>query len=596
VEIITSLWLGMPVWVWLSFLATVLAILAFDLGVLHKETHEIEVKESLWMSSLYIGLGLFWAVAVWWIYYMYGGDNAIDPQIAGLPTPEAKAWEAVKLYLTGYLVEKTLAMDNVFIISMIFAYFAVPRIYQHRVLFWGILGVIVLRAIMIGLGAALVMEFAWIMYFFAVILIATGVKMIVMMDQKPDIAKNPVLLLMKRKMNVTNEVHGEKFWVKLPVGNTGRMAWFATPLFLCLVLVEIADVVFAIDSVPAIFAITPDPFIVYTSNIFAILGLRALYFALAAMVHRFHYLKYALAIVLIFIGAKIFLGDILWDGKMPAELSLGITASLLFGGVLYSLWKTRGSAATDPSPIGSGGGSVPETAGAMSVGQAMTREFVSVPADASIGEAATLMTATRTSALVVMDADHRLRGLVTDGDLLRREELGTAPTTELWRTLFSDDKTLARAFAKAYGRRVETMMSKDLKTVTEDMPLAEAAQLLFVLGVKTLPVVGDGKLVGILSRSDIVRTLGRLGSELTSSVSTDAEIVDAIGTRISRSGWLSPQQVGFDVNEGAVSLRGTLSSDDQHAALVALVEGVPGVRTVDDAKLTVSSALVSRPV
>ena len=401
---------------------------------------------------------------------------------------------------------------------------------------------------------------------------------------------------MKRRMNVTNEVHGEKFWVKLPVGNTGRMAWFATPLFLCLVLVEIADVVFAIDSVPAIFAITPDPFIVYTSNIFAILGLRALYFALAAMVHRFHYLKYALAIVLIFIGAKIFLGDILWDGKMPAELSLGITASLLFGGVLYSLWKTRGSAATDPSPIGPGGGSVPGTAGAMRVGQAMTREFVSVPADASIGEAATLMTATRTSALVVMDADHRLRGLVTDGDLLRREELGTAPTTELWRTLFSDDKTLARAFAKAYGRRVETVMSKDLKTVTEDMPLAEAAQLLFVLGVKTLPVVGDGKLVGILSRSDIVRTLGRLGSELTSSVSTDAQIVDAIGTRISRSGWLSPQQVGFEVNEGAVSLRGTLSSDDQHAALVALVEGVPGVRSVDDAKLTVSSALVSRPV
>lgn len=595
-EIITSLWLGMPVWVWLSFLATVLAILAFDLGVLHKETHEIGVKESLWMSSLYIGLGLFWAVAVWWIYYLYGGDNAIDPQIAGLPTPEAKAWEAVKLYLTGYLVEKTLAMDNVFIISMIFAYFAVPRIYQHRVLFWGILGVIVLRAIMIGLGAALVMEFAWIMYFFAVVLIATGVKMIVMMDQKPDIAKNPVLLLMKRRMNVTNEVHGEKFWVKLPVGNTGRMAWFATPLFLCLVLVEIADVVFAIDSVPAIFAITPDPFIVYTSNIFAILGLRALYFALAAMVHRFHYLKYALAIVLIFIGAKIFLGDILWDGKMPAELSLGITASLLFGGVLYSLWKTRGSAATDPSPIGSGGGSVPGTAGAMRVGQAMTREFVSVPADASIGEAATLMTATRTSALVVMDADHRLRGLVTDGDLLRREELGTAPTTELWRTLFSDDKTLARAFAKAYGRRVETVMSKDLKTVTEDMPLAEAAQQLFALGVKTLPVVGDGKLVGILSRSDIVRTLGRLGSELTSSVSTDAEIVDAIGTRISRSGWLSPQQVGFEVNEGTVSLRGTLSSDDQHAALVALVEGVPGVRKVDDAKLTVSSALVSRPV
>ena len=341
-EYLTGLWLGMPVWVWLSFITVVLLILAFDLGILHKEAHEIEVKESLYMSALYIGLGLLWAVAVYWIYYQYGGDKAIDPQIASLPTPEAKAWEAVKLYLTGYLVEKALAMDNVFVISMIFTYFAVPRIYQHRVLFWGILGVIVLRAIMIGLGAALVMQFSWVMYFFAVVLIATGIKMIVLVDQQPDIANNPVLKFMKRKMNVTNDLHGQKFWVKLPDSRTGKMVWFATPLFLCLVLVEIADVVFAIDSVPAIFAITPDPFIVYTSNIFAILGLRALYFALAAMVHRFHYLKYALALVLIFIGAKIFLGDFVFDGKMPAEISLAVTFGLLAGGVVYSLWKSRG--------------------------------------------------------------------------------------------------------------------------------------------------------------------------------------------------------------------------------------------------------------
>ncbi|MCU0753854.1 MAG: TerC family protein [Xanthomonadales bacterium] len=341
-EFFTHLWLGMPVWVWLSFITVVLLILAFDLGVLHREAHEIDVKESLYMSALYIGLGLAWAIAVWWIYYAYGSVKAIDPHIAKLPTPEAMAWEAVKLYITGYLVEKALAMDNVFVISMIFAYFAVPRIYQHRVLFWGILGVIVLRAIMIGLGAALVMNFSWILYVFAVILILTGVKMLYSIDDEPDIANNFFLNFLRKRMRLTHELHGQKFWVKLPDSKSGKLVWFATPLFLCLILVEIADVVFAIDSVPAIFAITPDPFIVYTSNIFAILGLRALYFALAAMVHRFHYLKYALAFVLIFIGSKIFLGDWLWDGKMPAELSLAVTFGLLAGGVLYSLWKTRG--------------------------------------------------------------------------------------------------------------------------------------------------------------------------------------------------------------------------------------------------------------
>jgi len=345
VELLTFLWLGMPIWIWLAFITTVLLILAFDLGILHREAHEIGVKESLWMSGLYIGLGLLWTVAVWWIYYHYGSENAIDPQIANLATAEAKAWEAVKLYLTGYLLEKALAMDNVFVISMIFTYFAVPRIYQHRVLFWGILGVIVLRGIMIGLGAALVMNFAWILYVFAVILIATGVKMIYSINDVPDIANNRILKFLKGRMRVTDKMHGEHFFVKQPDAG-GKLLWFATPLFLCLLLVEIADVVFAIDSVPAIFAITPDPFIVYTSNIFAILGLRALYFALAAMVHRFHYLKYALAIVLIFIGSKIFVGDWLFGGKMPAEISLGVTFSLLVGGVLFSLWKSRNTEAT----------------------------------------------------------------------------------------------------------------------------------------------------------------------------------------------------------------------------------------------------------
>lgn len=339
-------WLGMPVWVWAAFILTVLLVLAFDLGVMNKDAHAISVRESLVMSALYIGMGLAWSVVVYWIYLTYSGASSIDPQIAAAATASERAWTAVQLYVTGYLVEKTLALDNVFIISMIFTYFAIPREYQHRVLFWGILGVIVLRAIMIGLGAALVTEFAWVMYIFAVILVATGIKMLVMMDSKPDISSNPVLKLMRKYLRVTDQLQGHRFIVRQPHPRTGRMVLWATPLFLCLVLVELADLVFAIDSVPAIFAITPDAFIVYTSNIFAILGLRALYFALAAVVHRFHYLKYALALVLIFIGAKIVVGDWLFDGKVPAALSLSVTAGLIAAGVLFSLWKTRGGAAT----------------------------------------------------------------------------------------------------------------------------------------------------------------------------------------------------------------------------------------------------------
>jgi tellurite resistance protein TerC len=255
---------------------------------------------------------------------------------------------AVQLYLTGFAVEKTLAMDNVFVISMVFAYLAIPRKYKHRVLFWGIIGVIVLRAIMIGLGAALVSQFSWVLYVFAVFLIITGVLMFRKGDHEPDMSQNKVLLWLKARMNVTPELHGNKFRVQLPDPNT------ATPLMLALLFVEIVDLIFAIDSVPAIFAITSAPYIVYTSNIFAILGLRALFFALAAMVHRFKYLKYALALTLVFIGSKIFLGDLFEGGKFRAAWSLGITMGLIAGGVLYSLWKTRGSAVpVTPPPRGS---------------------------------------------------------------------------------------------------------------------------------------------------------------------------------------------------------------------------------------------------
>ena len=309
--------LGKPVWTWFAFLAIVATLLALDLGVLHREDREIGVTESLWLSAGYIAMGLLFGGWVWW--YL-GAGSGID-------------------FFTGFLVEKSLSMDNVFVIAMIFTFFAVPRQYQHRVLFWGILGVIVLRALMIGLGAVLVSKFSWVLYLFGAFLLATGVKMLVFADQKPDLGNNPMLKFLRRHLRVTDTHHGNRFFVTAPDRATGKTARYATPLFLALVLIEFADLIFAVDSVPAIFSITQDPFIVYTSNVFAVLGLRALYFALAAMIHRFHYLKYALALVLIFIGCKIFLVDFI--GKLPAALSLGVTIGLIGGGVLVSLWKTR---------------------------------------------------------------------------------------------------------------------------------------------------------------------------------------------------------------------------------------------------------------
>ena len=234
-------------------------------------------------------------------------------------------------------------MDNVFVIALIFTFFAIPRQYQHRVLFWGILGVIVLRALMVGMGAALVSEFSWVLYLFGAFLVFTGIKMWLMVDHVPDIADNPLLKFLKKHMRVTEQLHGNAFWVRQADPLTGKLARTATPLFLALVMIELVDLVFAVDSVPAIFAITTDPFIVYTSNIFAILGLRALYFALAAMIHRFKYLKYALALVLVFIGTKIFLVGFI--GKFPPAISLGVTFGLIAGGVFVSLWKTRGQPA-----------------------------------------------------------------------------------------------------------------------------------------------------------------------------------------------------------------------------------------------------------
>jgi tellurite resistance protein TerC len=229
---------------------------------------------------------------------------------------------------------------------LIFTYFAIPPKYQYRALLWGILAVIILRGIMIAAGAALVEEFHWTLYIFAAFLVATGIKMLFGSGGEIDVAKNPVVLFISKHLRVTPDHHDQKFFVKIADEKTGKMTRAATPLFLALVVINLADLVFAVDSVPAIFAITTDTFIVYTSNIMAILGLRALYFALAAMVHRFHYLKYALALVLVFIGSKIFISDFLMNGtKFPPVLSLGVTFSLILGGIGYSLWKTRDAAA-----------------------------------------------------------------------------------------------------------------------------------------------------------------------------------------------------------------------------------------------------------
>jgi tellurite resistance protein TerC len=320
--VFTTLWMGTPVWMWLAFMGIVLALLTFDLGVLHGEHREISVRESILLSTMYISLGLAFGGWVWW---QLGAEPGLN-------------------YLTGFVVEKTLALDNVFVIALIFSFFAVPRQYQHRVLFWGILGVIVLRAIMIGLGATLVAQFSWLLYVFAAFLILTGIKMLFMSDHQPEIGNNAVVRFMRKRFNVTDRHYGEAFFVREPHPVTGKPALFVTPLFMALVMVEIADVIFAVDSVPAIFAITTDPFIVFTSNIFAILGLRALYFALAAMIHRFHSLKPALAIVLIFIGSKIFIADLLGLEKFPAMLSLGITFGIITAGVVWSLVMTRDKA------------------------------------------------------------------------------------------------------------------------------------------------------------------------------------------------------------------------------------------------------------
>lgn len=328
-EFTDALVMGKPLWMWVIFMIVVVVLLALDLGLFHRKAREIGVKESLLLSAFYITIGLAFGA---WVWINVGPTSG-------------------KEYLTGFLVEKTLSMDNIFIMSVIFSYFGIPRIYQHRVLFYGILGVIVLRGIVIGIGAWLVATFHWVLYIFALLLIFTGIKMLFTSDEAPDIEENFALRTMRRLLRITPKLHEQRFFVRLPDDKTGAIVTWVTPLFVAMILIEIVDVIFALDSIPAIFAITTDTFVVYTSNIFAILGLRALYFALAAVIDRFSYLKPALAIILVFIGSKIFVADLAGWEKFPSTVSLGVTVALIAGGILYSLWRTQ----TEPKDNPPGG-------------------------------------------------------------------------------------------------------------------------------------------------------------------------------------------------------------------------------------------------
>ena len=316
-------------WMWASFFAIVLVMLAIDLLVVGGgKQHRVSLREAATWSGIWVGVSLLFAGALWW--YL---DGAAGREVANAKTLE---------FVTGYLIEKSLAVDNVFVWLMLFGFFAVPLELQKRVLVYGVLGAIVMRTVMIFAGVWLIAKFHWILYVFGAFLLITGIKMWWFADEKPDLANNPVIRWLRGHMKVTDELHGERFFVMKD--EAGKWVRYATPLFLVLVLVEVSDLIFAVDSIPAIFAITTDPFIVLTSNVFAILGLRAMYFLLADMADRFSLLKYGLARVLIFIGAKMMLIDIF---KIPVLVSLGVVAVIIFTSVVLSLRRTAAKPGAD---------------------------------------------------------------------------------------------------------------------------------------------------------------------------------------------------------------------------------------------------------
>jgi TerC family integral membrane protein len=306
-------------WMWTGFVAFVIAMIAVDIYFLRAQgAHKVSMREAAAWSAVWVLLALAFNALFWW--YL---DGSIGREIAN-----EKALE----FLTGYLIEKSLAVDNIFVFIMIFTFFAVPPEYQRRVLLYGVLGAIVMRAVMILAGAWLLAQFHWVLYLFGALLVVTGVKMLVFAEQEPDLAKNPLLRWMRGHLRITDGYHGEAFTVR-----QNGVLWF-TPLFLVLVLIEFTDLVFAVDSIPAIFAVTADSFIVFTSNIFAILGLRAMYFLLADIADRFHLLKYGLAFVLVFIGAKMLIIDFY---KIPILIALGVVAVVIASSVVASLLVPR---------------------------------------------------------------------------------------------------------------------------------------------------------------------------------------------------------------------------------------------------------------
>jgi tellurite resistance protein TerC len=311
-------------WLYAGFTAFVLLLLALDLGVFHRHAHVVSFRESLLWSTVWVIL----ALACNYAFFLYaaGAFGAEEGRRLGLE------------FLTGYLVEKSLAVDNIFVFVLVFAYFGIPAQHQHRVLFYGIVGALVFRAIFIALGSVL-MQYWLVVTVFGLFLIATGVKMLRAPEQKIDPDRNPLIRVFRRWMPVTPDLHGQRFFVRLD----GR--WHATPLLVALLFLEVSDIIFAVDSVPAIFAISREPLIVFTSNVFAILGLRAMYFLLAGAVERFHLLKYALAVILIFVGLKMVWLNDAFGGKFPIEWSLGIIAALLTGAIAVSWLKPPASAA-----------------------------------------------------------------------------------------------------------------------------------------------------------------------------------------------------------------------------------------------------------
>lgn len=307
-------------WMWAGFGVFVLAMLAVDIFMLGRHgARKVSLREALTWSLVWFVMAMLFGGALWgWL------DHT-----AGRIVADAKLME----YLTGYLLEKTLAMDNIFVFVMLFGYFAVPLDYQKRVLIYGVLGAIVMRAVLILLGAWLIAQFHWVLYIFGAFLLATGIKMLIFAEHEPDLSRNPLLQWLRKHMRITDSYHADKFWIY-----ENGVRWF-TPMFLVLLLIEASDLIFAVDSIPAIFAVTQDPFIVFTSNIFAILGLRALYFLLADMAERFHLLKYGLAVVLMFVGTKMLIVDWL---KIPVAVSMAIIIAVLGISMMLSLLTTRG--------------------------------------------------------------------------------------------------------------------------------------------------------------------------------------------------------------------------------------------------------------